>query len=303
MQIRGVMDEYNSLEDDEKANFDISKLGENITFHGYFTDANGNKFQDSDEPTDLSKAFTKSSFKFDGYDDYITFPYDNSTNFESGFTFEFYGVVTGNISHWNTSEIDVETGYYKSVSEAYAGLLSIASTGFGSPSLRCGIYRYDVDRASQIHYNWSWFYGDPFDDWTSPSWPYNHYIDIRSFKLLFNTPIYYSFVINPKKNLQQIFINGEKKMEGYLNDVPYTQFCDSLKNSNTELEVYLGTCSMSNEDWWHFPEMECYSMKLYNVPLSEDGVSKNYEATIKYHQFLESGSSGTTNGNTGGTDF
>lgn len=67
-------------------NFDISVLGNNIEFFGY---------DGSDGKTDLSKALTGASFVFDGIDDYIKLPYNNSQNLEKGFTFEFFGKLTG----------------------------------------------------------------------------------------------------------------------------------------------------------------------------------------------------------------
>ena len=67
-------------------------IASGIKFYGYI--------DNDDEDTegtgqDLTKAFTKSSFKFDGKNDYIIFDYDDSKGFENGMVFEFYGKILG----------------------------------------------------------------------------------------------------------------------------------------------------------------------------------------------------------------
>ena len=92
MQILGVMEEFNdiieknkNLPPNEQIEFDVEKLGKGIEFYGY----------DKDEKLDLSQAITKTSFIFDGVDDYIVFPYEDDVVFDNGFTLEFYGKILG----------------------------------------------------------------------------------------------------------------------------------------------------------------------------------------------------------------
>ncbi len=72
------MEAYNNDSED----FDMDLLGDGVKFYGY---------DNEDGSLDLSKAFTKSSFKFDGSDDYIEIPCNTSEVFDTGVTFEFYG--------------------------------------------------------------------------------------------------------------------------------------------------------------------------------------------------------------------
>ena len=80
-------------------------FGEGVKIHGYEKDGTS---ESTDENQDLSMAFDKTSFKFDGKDDYMIYPFsiDNSNNpdistggsgkasdiFAGGLTFEFYGL-------------------------------------------------------------------------------------------------------------------------------------------------------------------------------------------------------------------
>ena len=62
----------------------------------------------------LEEAFTKSSFKFDGVDDYIEIPYDSSTELKDGFTFQFYGKFLGSGTNYKKSGKQFGTRYTKS---------------------------------------------------------------------------------------------------------------------------------------------------------------------------------------------
>ena len=302
-----TMEKYNNLNAAEKANFDIDKeLGEGIKFHGYFTDKNGNGFQDEDEPTDLSKAFTATSFKFDGYDDHITFPYDGSTDLKYGFTFEFYGILTGKSSHWNYGEIDSTTGYYKSVSDkaSFNGLLVLKHDAYsGSTGLRFGFYP-RTGKIWRLQYNYGGkedVVGEP-DGWTTEKYPYNHYITVEDYDFNFNEPIYFSIVLSPEMNSQTVYKDGKKILNSFLNKLNYDTYFQG--NSLSDItEIAIGTCSMESSTWWHFPEMDCYSMRLYNRDLTESEVLANYNATVSYHDFLENGGKAETGGETGGDGY
>ena len=101
-----VMEEYNNLED--KSEFQLSKLGNNIRFYGYQEDSvyqyeDDSNYQNSWKNPDLSLAFGETSFKFDGIDDYIRIEFQDNNDQENkktksmlgnkGLTFEFYGKI------------------------------------------------------------------------------------------------------------------------------------------------------------------------------------------------------------------
>ena len=97
------MEAYNNDSED----FDMDLLGDGVKFYGY---------DNEDGSLDLSKAFTKSSFKFDGSDDYIEIPCNTSEVFDTGVTFEFYGKFNELGGYFGIFNIvhkgDDENGYY-----------------------------------------------------------------------------------------------------------------------------------------------------------------------------------------------
>ena len=143
------MDEYNeiveenkSLPEGQKKEFDISKLGNGIEFHGY-DGKNGE--------VDLSQAFTKSSFVFDGQNDYLTFPFDSKSRLNGGFSIEFYGKIRGDGMHWNYST-------KQSLKSNYIGILNIliksgkTPSGFLSNDFRFGFYM-DGETLEHVAFN------------------------------------------------------------------------------------------------------------------------------------------------------
>ena len=270
----GIVDEYNSLNDNEKKNFDTSKLGNGITFHGY-NDAQGG--------LDLSQAFTKSSFIFDGVDDYIEFPYDSGNKFEDGFTFEFYGKIRGTATAYlDGKEVNNES--------SYNGLLNIHGEDTKSQDfwgIRFGFYTSDVG-VDRIIYNlctsgddWTKYTGNN-RGWSVKSSPWNQTID---FKNKFNDVFYYSIVYNASDNYESLYIDGVEKDSVKIDRLYWDCFLNRINKIPRVLCI--GRGAMNAEVNWFYSNCECYSIKVYKRALSSQEILENYDASIDYHSYLE----------------
>ena len=137
-----IMEEYNNSVKNGTT-FDINKLGNNIRFYGYNNDTGKS---DNWENPDLSKAFTKDSFEFDGVNDYIRIDYDDPAEVEegvktpkqilaeNGFTFEFYGILNDGTSYDSDN---------KAYENSYKGLFGFWNGKEGSQArLRFGVKNY-----------------------------------------------------------------------------------------------------------------------------------------------------------------
>ena len=305
------MDEYNSLPEEEKPTYDIKNLGDGVELIGY-NDENGN--------VDLSQAFTKSSYKFDGIDDYIKIKYDGSKSVEikdesgaiigtrnekeflgeNGFTFEFYGKMNkGRSFNENIQE---------EISHSYMGILE-----FGN-ELRIGLYWNDINGriirnlcwnagfpqnyASQsdreIH-SYNEYYckndGGPDDFW-------NNFIYPTDGKL--NDVTYFCLVVDPKIQfrsqnddpeydnlcIKEVLYIDDVKYEGEYNENSWYIFSTVIMDNCNEWQV--ARAHMGSGDMWHYLKGECYSLRFYNTALTEEQVRENQEKTKDYHNILVS---------------
>jgi hypothetical protein len=53
----------------------------------------------------------------------------------------------------------------------------------------------------------------------------------------------------------------------------------------------------------NYGQMDFYSIRLYNTPLSTQEIQANYNTTVSYHNILVNGGNAETGGNTGGSDL
>ena len=44
---------------------------------------------------------------------------------------------------------------------------------------------------------------------------------------------------------------------------------------------------MAYDGWWHYSNLNVYSLKLYNRALNEQEIKENYDKTIAYHNILQ----------------
>ena len=296
----GIMDEYNNLTDEEKKKYDIKNLGEGVELIGY---------TGSDGKADLSQAFTKSSYKFDGIDDYIKINYDGNDNVknivENGITFEYYGTLGQGRS------IDLKTNEVDSAYE-YKGLFGYWNgNDFNQAMFRLGISFKNAEKiplsysamSGNILLWWDPDYVNDIKELYGPNmksdsyWNQEFYFD----KNLLNDKIYLTIVIDPKEtkmysddslgynNLcikQKLYINKELVVDGWLNK----KYWDFLSNDKLGYDFKcfcVGRCSTARDGFWHYIKGDCYSLRFYDKALTEKQIFDNYEKTIDYHELLE----------------
>lgn len=275
----GVMDEYNSLDENEKKTFDTSKLGENVEFYGY----NG-----ADGKLDLSQAFTKSSFIFDGKDDYIEFPYDDTNKFQNGFTFEFYGRIHGKGGRCDKGETkEKETNGSGEVS---SGLLHIYGPEVKNDDFwgaRFSYYCKD-DRMTGIGFtlcpkNSEW--GKSIVEklgWSRVDAKWYQRVDFSSD---FNKDVYFTIVYDALASVEVLYVDGKEGEKAEIDKLYWDCFMDQI--DNVERRICVGRIADNNPYNWLYADFECYSMRIYRRALDEDEVLKNFEASVDYHYYLE----------------
>ena len=298
----GIMDEYNSLPDDQKKNYDIKNLGEGVELIGY----NG-----SDGKVDFSQAFTKSSYKFDGQDDYIKINYDGQDAVknivENGFTFEYYGKIEPGVSKMtNTGETGV------SINKGLLGFWNSKESSM--PMVRFCIDFESPDRSfwwsplygqvsiwdENYYENKSELYGPNMFDDNGAYWNQKFIFD----KNVLNDVIYLTLVVDPSEETMcsgegygesynnlciksDLYING-KKIEGKLNKKIW-EFLNSDKIDYDFNSFVIGRCSFTAENLWHYYiKGDCYSLRFYDKALTDAQIKENREKTMTYHQILES---------------
>ena len=289
-----VMEAYNNSVKNGTT-FDISELGENIRFYGYNNDTGKS---DNWENPDLSKAFTASSFEFDGINDYIRIEYDDPENVqegvktpkqvlaENGFTFEFYGIVND-----GTSYLDNGSTY----EDLYTGLFCYWNGNENNQaSFRFGLG--ENGRTVVWNSNLASKAVSDFSSVGADVW--NQHYDLEN--SLYNKEIYITVVLDVNDKYekegetyykQTLYLNGEKtEFDGGYHADQWDYF---VKNTLGSLKYFcLGRSSMSGARW-HYSEMSCYSLKLYNKALSKEEIETSYKKTIAYHDFLKNGGNST----------
>ncbi len=288
------MDEYNriveenkNLPEEQKKKFDISKLGNGIEFHGYDGE-NGE--------VDLSQAFTKSSFVFDGKDDYLTFPFNSESRLDGGFSIEFYGKFVGDGLHYDYFD-------KKTVTEKYMGILnilrksSITEWGYEGNDFRFGFYFLNgpVDEVSFNFFSvnnaekWKEAYTEDSIEkgWTQDDAPWNQRKLIDN-PIEFNRDVYVSVIFDGVSNTEKLIIDGEIIDESKISSKFWETYESSLEiESNLPDTFILGAGNMGTTQTIHYANLKCYSLRLYNRPLTDDEIKESYKKTLSYHEFLE----------------
>lgn len=222
----------------------------------------------------------KSSFNFDGVDDYIKIEYDNTEEkqqlADNGFTFEFYGIFDGGTSYNTDNEI-IENNY-KGLFCYYKGSES-AFVPF-----RCGISGYGT------RFVWNAGLGKYQSDYSQDNSPWNIYYEgvVNNGEECYITlTLDCSNVINldgEEYYKQTFFKNGEKLCEGNYNKKEWDSFIENYLDS---LKYFcVGRCSMGTNGFWHYSKMNAYTLRLYNRALTEEEVIQNYDKSVIYHNSL-----------------
>lgn len=243
---------------------------------------------------DVNKAFTKTSFVFDGVNDYIKLPCNQDNKIDKGFTYEFYGKIL------NKKTCIANNGNDYSSSCRYGGLFGLWNGNEKAQArLRFGIEYRNEDLV--IIYNIGMIGkggisgtfsggGSKWNQWIIPA-TYNKNIKI-------NTDIYFTISVDANSRVQDIYVNGEKICTGTLSEDYYSRF---VNEELLDLNTYtLGRCSMDDEGNWHYTNCEIYSLRLYNRSFTANEVLANYNATVAYHKILVNGGNSSTGGTTGG---
>ena len=297
-----VMDEYNSLPEDQKKNYDIKNLGEGVELIGY----NG-----SDGKVDLSQAFTKSSYKFDGQDDYIKINYsgqDAAKNIvKNGFTFEYYGKIEPGVSRNTSTNTNLSGNFGKGLFGFWNGREDYM------PMIRATIDFYDEERTfwwgplyGNIQENWDSDYVSSKNELYGPNsysaecyWTQSFNFD----KDYLNNDIYLAVVVDPSEETMcsgerygidynnlciknDLYVNGEK-IEGNLNKKLW-EFLGSDDLGYDFNCFVVGRTSHHYAGEWHYIKGDCYSLRFYDTALTDKQIQENREKTMSYHQMLES---------------
>ena len=240
----------------------------------------------------INNAFTKTSFIFDGVDDYIKLPYNKDNGIENGFTYEFYGKILN-----KKTCIDKDGKIYSNNCN-YGGLFGLWNGNEKEQArLRFGIMFDSIDLG--IYYNVGMLGEKVSGSFSRKGSPWNQAIYPKNLRT--NTDIYFTISVDANSRVQDIYVNGEKNCTGTLSENYYKDFVKKeLANLNTYI---LGRCSMDNEGNWHYTNCEIYSLRLYNRSFEESEVLANYNATVAYHNILVNNGNASTGGTTGGEDL
>ncbi len=207
----------------------------------------------------------KNAFKFNG-NNYIEIYNKDGFDFSDGFTFEFYGKLSG-------------------FSNAFLGASFFPLVGLwdGIFSNQCCSRFGYLSSANKIHYSLTVDDPDECGSWPEPDFPHNQQYPLDSFV---NTDFYLTIVFNQSKDgtiTQTIYLNGNLLAEGWLTKNYYNIFLESAKSLNY---IELGRCTMSGYGNWCYAKGLGYTSRLYNRALSSDEVYQNANKTMTYHNLL-----------------
>ena len=293
--------------------------------------------------SDISEAYTKSSFIFDGVDDYIELPYDSKTELKNGFTFQFYGKFLGagtnylksgktnsngeNCIPFTDSELeemkDDDLIYdtkpspnYPISDKTYTSVLSGIMCAYGPPTglevknddgwdafIRFGLLN-DDKNGFGFRYNIGHKYRQ--DDFRTP---YSNNDFVFNQELFFKDVGLNNFKYGDDINIV-VCVDGQNFEQTYYIDgqeVSSGSYSKSCWNDFLETITSRIECYFigrtSCDNEWHYGNMEIYGLALYNRPLTPTEILANNNALVAYHNILENNGNAGTGGATGGEDF
>lgn len=225
-------------------------------------------------------ALTRSSFNFDGIDDYIRIRYDNedekNTLAQNGFTFEFYGILNPGKSYDENGE---------EINFNYKGLFCYGDEDEtkNQASFRLGINGRVLA--------WNAGYTNITHDFSQSDAPWN--IMYNMGESVYGKEIYYTITLDTSKSFerdgetyyyQTLYVNGEKMYEGGYNKKGWDYFINN--NLDDLTHFYIGKSTMSAVNSWHYMKMNAYTLRLYNRALTAEEVKGNYDISVAYHSLL-----------------
>lgn len=236
---------------------------------------------------DESSGLTSSSFNFDGENDYIKIQYNSSEQKQqlanNGITFEFFGNIQGGTSY-NTEGTVLDTG-----TSGYRGLMCYWN---GNEAKQAKL-RFGVTSNGTVVY-WNPGYKNVVSDYSNSTSNWNQLYKFKN--SLLNKDLYFTITLDTSSSYQKdgvtyykqtLYIDGEKtEYDGGLNKEQWDDFVNTNGNLNALNYFCIGRSSMSNEGWWHYSKMNCYSMRLYSRGLTSQEVKNNYNKTIAYYSLL-----------------
>ena len=257
-------------EDTNKENVK-EKLGENVELVNFDWNA--------------ESGISKTSFNFDGKDDYIKVLYDSEEQknklIENGYTFEFYGAIDEGKSYDSNKNDITENSNYQGIFCYWNGIESSQALFRFGISKNSGSLKWNAAGLGKIIYNSD--YADGNDKWNII---YNNIYTPKE-------KAYYTISLDSSRNYSNeegfykatCYKNGIKIYEGKYDKENWKDF----KNSIQGLKYFcIGRSSMSNEGWWHYSKMNIYALRLYNKGLDENEVKENYNKTVVYYNSIKS---------------
>ena len=255
---------------------------------------------------DYSDAFSDKGMKFDGRDDYLEIKGNTGKITSNGFTFEFYGKVT--------APNRIVNGVWQSA-DGQAGILGLAK----NTSVKCSIKFYFLGNKvnaseAQRFVGLNYGTGSTINPWTNNKYKdyistsaedtWNQCIDLSKYggSVKSGTDTYFSVVIDPVKDTQAIYVNGEFKDEVQLNTAAWNNLKSTLAKNNSG-NWYIGRSSQNVDNTWFSMTGEVYAARVYEKPLSSSDIKANYIQTMGYYNILIDDENSGTSGDTGGEDF
>ncbi len=249
---------------------------------------------------------TPTSFNFDGVNDYMKVPCDDSLMYhtdgtaymgtdeetgeekqltkkevlaQNGFTFEFYGIFEKGKNYWKDKEYVA----------GYSGLLGMWN---GDEKIQAGLRFGLTSGGKQVVWNISdgglvTVPSDFGEDWNQRF----HF----GYSLFDGKPHFLSVTLDPTKIYkrdqngnhyeQVICLDGEEKARGGYSQIYWDYFCDNLL---PELSCFcIGRCSYEHNYAWHYTKLDVYTSRIYCRNLTKEETRDNYITSVVYHQFLE----------------
>ncbi len=225
-----------------------------------------------------NSGISKNSFNMDGINDYIKVKYDNeeekNTLAKNGLTFEFYGIYKGGTSYNEKNEVITPSHNYKGLFCYWNGIESKQAAA-----------RFGIIFNNRIIWNTGSAGTQAKSDYSQSGSPWNIlYPETKEIKK--DEEMYFTISLNctGESYTHTLYANGNKIFEGNYNKLCWNNFVNVHLPS---LKYFcIGRSSVSQEGWWHYSNLNVYSLKLYNRALNEQEVKENYNKTIAYHNIL-----------------
>ncbi len=235
---------------------------------------------------------TKTSFKFDGIDDYAKVNYSNESKKEilknNGFTFEFYGVLSNGKMRFSNSSKD-------------NGLKWSGLFGAGEPEKVEGFpmsFIVGDNNGYPDTIMWRTGTGGFESELSDENYMYNQYLELSDYGIDLDlengTLIYLTITLDTSKIFKTngdeeyykcSFYANNKKLDDFGYNVKgWNYFCE---NDLTRINFFsLGMVMDYGGCADLFCKLDCYALRLYNKSLSDTEIEQSYNDTVAAHNKL-----------------